>query len=98
MFQLARRFFADWGALKRFKALPAAKREVVSYATGAEDWPHFAPTIDAFAGSRAITYVTSDYDDPILSAPPAGVIAGKPLIELMTSTLPAVDHFSSIPA
>src|SRR5687768_18470802 len=69
--------FAAWSSLRRFNKLDRAEREIVFYAESRADWPHLGPIIEELTGplGRSVCYVTSDENDPLLSAEPPGVRA-----------------------
>lgn len=58
-----------WAEWQRFRSLPDRDREIVFYAEGGGDWPHFAPVVEALTGkfNREICYLTSAEDDPVFA-------------------------------
>jgi len=70
MFESIKRFRRERADKQRFKALPDAEREIVFYAEGPQDWPHFAPIVEHLTGplGRSLCYLTSAEDDPLLSS------------------------------
>ena len=59
-------FFTSWLQYRRFKKLPAKKRNIVFYAESGQDWHHLVPLISRLTKdlSRTVCYVTSDASDP----------------------------------
>jgi len=64
--------FRAWRELRRFRALPPEQRNIVFYAEDAASRVHFDEILAELTGplGREIAYLTSDADDPVLSAPP----------------------------
>lgn len=60
------RGFNAWRALRTYRKLPDAWREVVFYGETGQDWHHFEPLIAELTGrlQRKVTYVSSDPLDP----------------------------------
>lgn len=70
MFKSIKAFFGDRGELKRFQESPEDERQLVFYAEGAQDWPHFEASVRHLTQKlgRTIAYVTSQSDDPVLES------------------------------
>ncbi len=68
MFKAIKELFGTRSELSRFKKSPESDREIVFYAEGAQDWPHFEASVRHLTRSlgQRITYVTSQPDDPVL--------------------------------
>jgi hypothetical protein len=70
MFKSIKAFFGDRAELNRFKASPESERQLVFYAEGAQDWPHFEAAIHHLTCKLelVVSYVTSQPDDPALAS------------------------------
>ena len=64
------RFFPAWASLRAFNRLSREERTIVFYAESRADWAHLGPIVEELTErrDRRVCYVTSDEDDPILSA------------------------------
>jgi len=60
------RFFGHWRALRAFRRLPRADRNIVVFSESRQDWHHHATAIAELTGrlGKKICYVASDADDP----------------------------------
>jgi YidC/Oxa1 family membrane protein insertase len=77
-----------WRAWREFATLPATSKRIVIYSESGQDWHHFKPVIDSLCDdfNESLVYLTSDPDDPGLSAGRAQVTAfcvGSGLIRTM---------------
>ena len=61
--------FRASSSLRRFNRSPREERQIVFYAESRADWAHLGPIVEELTSAgRTISYVTSDEDDPVLSA------------------------------
>jgi len=94
---------ANYSDLKRFKALPPKDRELVVYAEGPGDWPHYEAVLKELTGrhGRSIAYVTSTATDPILTSPPPGItpfcVGFGPVQTIFFQTLQATLLVTTLP-
>lgn len=67
---------AAWRTLSTFSRLPRSDRAIAVYAEAAADWSHLGPLVCQLTGTlgRRVVYLTSDFGDPVLDAPPPGVM------------------------
>jgi len=57
-------FFHSFSEYNRFNGLDKEKRNIVFYSESGQDWHHLRPYVLTIAEQRAVTYVTSDRNDP----------------------------------